>query len=131
MEKISVIIPVYNDEKYLAQCLDSVLRQTYSNLEIILVDDGSTDSTPELCEKYREKYANIRILHKKMGEYILFVDHDDLLSETHIEELYKLLKKNDADIAVGNFNHFIEEKRAYGIWLKEDDYFEKTYTPEE
>lgn len=73
--------------------MDSVLRQTYSNLEIILVDDGSTDSTPELCEKYREKYANIRILHKKMGEYILFVDHDDLLSETHIEELYKLLKK--------------------------------------
>lgn len=147
MEKISVIIPVYNDEEYLAQCLDSVLRQTYSNLEIILVDDGSTDSTPpELCEKYREKYANIRILHKKnggvgssrnaglemaTGEYVLFVDHDDLLSETHIEELYKLLKKNDADIAVGNFNHFIEEKRAYGIWLKEDDYFEKTYTPEE
>ena len=146
IEKISVIIPVYNDEKYLAQCLDSVLRQTYSNLEIILVDDGSTDSTPELCEKYREKYANIRILHKKnggvgssrnaglemaTGEYVLFVDHDDLLSETHIEELYKLLKKNDADIAVGNFNHFIEEKRAYGIWLKEDDYFEKTYTPEE
>lgn len=146
MEKISVIIPVYNDEKYLAQCLDSVLRQTYSNLEIILVDDGSTDSTPELCEKYREKYDNIRILHKKnggvgssrnaglemaTGEYILFVDHDDLLSETHIEELYNLLKKNNADIAVGNFNHFIEGKRAYGIWLKEDDYFEKTYTPEE
>lgn len=146
MEKISVIIPVYNDEKYLAQCLDSVLRQTYSNLEIILVDDGSTDSTPELCEKYREKYDNIRILHKKnggvgssrnaglemaTGEYILFVDHDDLLSETHVEELYNLLKKDNADIAVGNFNHFIEEKRAYGIWLKEDDYFEKTYTPEE
>lgn len=141
MEKISVIIPVYNDEKYLAQCLDSVLKQTYSNLEIILVDDGSTDSIPEVYEKY----ANIRILHKKnggvgssrnavlemaTGEYILFVD-DDLLSETHIEELYNLLKKNDADIAVGNFNHFIEEKRAYGIWLKEDDYFEKTYTPEE
>ena len=91
MEKISVIIPVYNDEEYLAQCLDSVLRQTYSNLEIILVDDGSTDSTPELCEKDREKYANIRILHKKnggvgssrnaglemaTGEYILFVDFD-------------------------------------------------------
>lgn len=70
-------------------------------------------------------------LEMATGEYILFVDHDDLLSETHIEELYKLLKKNDADISVGNFNRFIEEKRAYGIWIKEDDYFEKTYTPEE
>ncbi len=66
-KKVSVIIPVYNDEKYLRQCVDSVLAQTYSDLEIILVDDGSTDHTPEICEKYREKYNQIRVLHKKNG----------------------------------------------------------------
>lgn len=66
-EKVSVIIPVYNDEKYLKQCVESVLTQTYTNLEIILVDDGSTDHTPEICEKYREKYDQIRVLHKKNG----------------------------------------------------------------
>ncbi len=62
-KKVSVIIPVYNDEKYLRQCVDSVLAQTYSDLEIILVDDGSTDHTPEICEKYNQ----IRVLHKKNG----------------------------------------------------------------
>lgn len=66
-EKVSVIIPVYNDENYLKQCVESVLTQTYTNLEIILVDDGSTDHTPEICEKYREKYDQIRVLHKKNG----------------------------------------------------------------
>ena len=66
-EKVSVIIPVYNDEKYLKQCVESVLTQTYTNLEIILVDDGSTDHTPEICEEYREKYNQIRVLHKKNG----------------------------------------------------------------
>ena len=60
-KKVSVIIPVYNDEKYLRQCVDSVLAQTYSDLEIILVDDGSTDHTPEICEKYRESGRNLQI----------------------------------------------------------------------
>ena len=146
MEKVSVIIPVYNDEKYLANCIESVQKQTYSNLEIIIVDDGSTDTTPKICEKYREDYANIRVLHKEnggigssrnaglamaTGDYILFVDSDDWLEDNHIEELYNLLKKNDADIAVSNFNYFIEKRGAVGFFLKEEDYFEKTYTPEE
>ena len=146
MEKISVIIPVYNDEKYLANCLNSVLKQSYSNLEIILVDDGSTDKTPEICEKYREKYQNIRVLHKKnggvgssrnaglamaTGDYVLFIDDDDWIEDNHIEELYNLLKKNDADIAVGNFTYFEEENSAFRFTIKEDDYFEKAYTPQD
>ena len=110
MEKVSVIIPIYNDEKYLEQCLDSVIKQTYKNLEIILVDDGSTDRTPEICEQYREKDSRIRVLHKKnggvgssrnaglamaTGDYVLFVDDDDFIYPEETETLYKLLKKND------------------------------------
>nr|WP_223225772.1 glycosyltransferase [Lactobacillus gasseri] len=139
-KKVSVIIPVYNDEKYLRQCVDSVLAQTYSDLEIILVDDGSTDHTPEICEKYREKYDQIRVLHKKnggvgssrnaglaiaTGEYVLFVDHDDWLDKHHIEDLYNLAVKNKADIAAGNFNIFYDDKSTFAYWLNEDNYFEK------
>ena len=93
-KKVSVIIPIYNDEKYLEQCLDSVIKQTYKNLEIILIDDGSTDRTPEICEQYRERDSRIRVFHKKnggvgssrnaglamaTGDYVLFVDDDDFI----------------------------------------------------
>ncbi|MDK8087059.1 glycosyltransferase family 2 protein [Lactobacillus paragasseri] len=145
-EKVSVIIPVYNDEKYLKQCVESVLTQTYTNLEIILVDDGSTDHTPEICEKYREKYDQIRVLHKKnggvgssrnaglalaTGEYVLFVDHDDWLDQHHIEDLYNLAVKNKADIAAGNFNIFYDDKSTFAYWLNKDSYFEKDYSIKE
>lgn len=145
-EKVSVIIPVYNDEKYLKQCVESVLTQTYTNLEIILVDDGSTDHTPEICEEYREKYDQIRVLHKKnggvgssrnaglalaTGEYILFIDNDDWLEKYHIEELYKLAKENNADIAAGNFNIFYEDTSTFSYWLNDDTYFKKVYSIKE
>lgn len=67
MEKVSVIIPVYNDEKYLEQCVKSALEQTYQNLEVILVDDGSTDTTPTLCEKLHDQDQRVRVLHKENG----------------------------------------------------------------
>lgn len=145
-EKVSIIIPVYNDEKHLKQCVDSVLNQTYKNLEIILVDDGSTDNTPQICEDYRENYDQIRVLRKKnggvgssrnagvamaTGEYVLFIDDDDWLSETHIEELHSLMKKNDADIAVGNFNEFHESESVYKYWIADRNYFEKVYSIED
>ena len=63
----SVIIPVYNTEKYLERCIDSVISQTYGNYEIILVDDGSTDTSPEICDDYREKGSRIRVIHKSNG----------------------------------------------------------------
>ncbi|MCD7127282.1 glycosyltransferase [Limosilactobacillus agrestis] len=146
MEKVSVIIPIYNKEKYLTKCIDSVLEQTYSNLEIILVDDGSTDRTAELCERYYEKYDNIRVLHKKKGgigssrnaglamatgDYILFVDSDDWLDKKHIELLYNHLKKNNADIAIGSFNQFNDESKIFEIMIRDEDYFEKVYSPQE
>lgn len=100
---ISVIIPVFNVEKYLDQCLTSVLSQTYTNLEIILVDDGSLDHSPELCDRYAILDTRIKIIHKKnggqssarntglniaTGEYISFVDSDDIIAPDMIEKLY-------------------------------------------
>lgn len=67
--KFSVIIPIYKVEKYLKECIDSVLRQTYCNLEIILVDDGSPDSCPVICDEYAEQFEFIKVIHKKMGDY--------------------------------------------------------------
>lgn len=146
MEKVSVIVPVYNDEKYLKQCIDSILNQTYSNIELILIDDGSTDNSPKICEDYRQRDDRVRVLHKEnggvgssrnaglamaTGEYVLFVDNDDWLPENHVEDLYDNLKKNDSDIAVGNFNEFNEERSSFLYWINENDYFEKCYSPEE
>ena len=103
---ISIIIPVYNAEKYLKKCLDSVINQTYKNLEIILVDDGSTDKSPEICDKYAEKDSRIIVLHKEnggvsssrnagldifKGEYLSFVDSDDYVEPDYIEYLYIFL----------------------------------------
>jgi glycosyltransferase involved in cell wall biosynthesis len=111
---ISIIIPVYNAEKYLVKCLDSVVNQTYRNLEIILVDDGSTDKSPEICEEYAKKDNRIKLLHKEnggvssarnaglsmiSGEYIAWVDSDDYVETDYIEYMYKLLAEHDADIS--------------------------------
>lgn len=114
-ELISVIIPVYNVEKFLDRCMQSVLMQTYQNLEIILVDDGSTDASGKLCDEYAKKDKRIRVVHKKngglssarnagldmvKGDYVLFVDSDDWLELDMLQHLYTLLRENpDAQIA--------------------------------
>lgn len=112
---ISVVVPVYNVERYLPRCLERLLHQTYPHLDIILVDDGSEDESSRICEKYREKDSRIRVFHKKngglsdarnyglkelQGPYVTFVDSDDYVAETYVEFLYYLLKKEEADIAV-------------------------------
>ncbi|MGC4440186.1 glycosyltransferase family 2 protein, partial [Streptococcus suis] len=96
MEKVSVIVPVFNAEAYLRECLDSIINQTYTNLEIILVNDGSTDRSAAICEEYATRDNRVRVYHKKLGgngvgatrntalslvtgDYILFVDNDDWL----------------------------------------------------
>ncbi|MBQ8200019.1 MAG: glycosyltransferase [Lachnospiraceae bacterium] len=112
---ISVIIPVYGVEPYLRRAVDSVLRQTYSNLEIILVDDGSPDGCPAICDAYAAKEARVRVIHKENGglsnarnagldvaggDYIAFLDSDDYYAPFFIEVLYKELLKNDAQVAL-------------------------------
>lgn len=118
MEKISVVIPVYNVEQYLEKCVQSVLNQTYKNLEIILVDDGATDKSGIICDELANKDNRIKVIHKKngglssarneamkivTGELVAFVDSDDYIISDFYEYLYNLLKKYDADIAEGEF----------------------------
>lgn len=116
--KISIIMPVYNKEKYIEISLNSVLKQTYKNLQIILVDDGSTDKSGEICEEYALKDNRIEVFHKEnggvatalnlglqkvKGDYISFIDSDDYVCPTFCEELYDLLLENDADISECEF----------------------------
>lgn len=113
---ISVIIPVYNAEKYLKVCVDSVLGQTYSNLEIILVDDGSSDNSPAICDDYAAEDKRCKVIHKKnggvctarnmgldnaSGEYVAFIDADDYFFSDSIEKLYLSADESCADIAIG------------------------------
>lgn len=109
-DTISVIIPVYNTEKYLEKCVDSVINQTYASLEIILVNDGSTDSSPKICDRYAELDNRIKVVHKKngglssarnagleaaTGNYIGFIDSDDYITPDMYETLYSLAESSD------------------------------------
>ena len=111
---ISVIIPVYNVKDYLSRCVDSVLSQTYHNLEIWIVDDGSTDGSDRICDEYAEKDDRIKVIHKEngglsearnlaldkmSGRFIIFVDSDDYIHSKMIDRLYQYITKYDADIA--------------------------------
>ena len=118
---ISVIIPVYNAEPYLAACVESVLTQTYNNTEIILVDDGSPDNCPIMCDSYAEQDDRVRAIHKEngglstarnagidaaTGEYLAFLDSDDLWSPYFLDRLYCAITETSADIAVCQFIRF-------------------------
>lgn len=128
MEKISVIIPVYKVEKFLPDCVDSVLSQTYTNLEVILVDDGSPDRCGAICDEYAEKDSRVKVIHKEnggqgsarnrgldaaTGDYIAFVDSDDWIDPDMYEVLLKLLLEHDADIAEASY-------RFYRPWKTEN-----------
>ena len=115
---ISVIVPVYNVEKYLKRCVDSIISQSYQNLEIILVDDGSEDQSGKFCDNYAERNKNIKVVHKEnaglgyarntgleiaTGKYVAFVDSDDYIEYDMISNLYNDIKKSDADACIGGF----------------------------
>lgn len=117
-DMISIIIPVFNVENYVGKCIESVLNQTYRNLQIILVDDGSTDSSGQICEEYAKKDSRILCFHKEngglsdarnfaldkaKGKYISFIDSDDFVSKKYIDILYNNLVESDADISICNF----------------------------
>lgn len=115
---VSIIVPVYKVEKYLKKCVDSILNQTYSNFEIILVDDGSPDRCGDICDEYQKKDQRVKVIHKangglsdarnvgisaSSGQFISFLDSDDWIHNRFIETLYNLLIINNADVSIANF----------------------------
>ena len=142
---ISIIVPVYNVEEYLKQCLDSILEQTFSNYEVILVNDGSTDSSGLICQEYAEKDVRIRYFEKEnggisdarnygieqaKGEYLTFVDSDDFLDASHLNVLYNALVNNDVDISIANYTNYQTSTATFYLHTF-GDYYEKIYTSEE
>lgn len=140
---ISVIIPVYNVEKYLRRCVESVLNQTYVNLEIILVDDGSLDKSKSICDEFAQKYERVKVIHKKngglssarnagielaTGEYIGFVDSDDDVDPCMYEKMCEVAEEYRVDFVMSDYIRIIDEKNKFlktteiqgGYYSKED-----------
>lgn len=120
---ISIIVPVYNVEMYLAKCVDSILAQTYTNLEIFLVNDGSFDCCGKLCDEYAKEDKRIKVIHKKngglsdarnvaidvaTGEFITFIDSDDYVTDDYIMTLYSLIEKYECKVSIALYNTFVE-----------------------
>ena len=122
---ISIIIPIYNVERYLTECIESIIKQTYSNLEIILVNDGSTDNSLDICKEYAKLDARIKIIDKtnggisdarnvgiqfSTGNYIMFVDSDDWIDSDTCEILIEMMKKHSCDVVMGGYTREFENK---------------------
>ena len=121
MDKISVIVPVYNAQKYLVETIESIIRQTYKNIEVIFINDGSTDNSLQILEEYKKKYSNISIINQSnagqsaarntginaaTGDYIAFVDADDLLVNNYLEKMQIQAFKSDADFVICGYEKF-------------------------
>ena len=132
MIKVSIIVPVYNLENFISKCVDSLLSQTFKDLEIILVDDGSTDSSSQICDNYAKKDSRVKVIHQEnkglsgarnsgiefsRGKWFIIVDGDDWLEPTAVENLYINAEKNKSDIFIASF--FVNNERNQ----KKDSFF--------
>lgn len=133
-KKISVIIPVYNAEKYITQCIESVLQQTFQSIEIVVVNDGSTDRTPEIVSEYASKYENIKVVSQEnqglfkarvngfrasSGKYVGWIDADDFVKPTMFEKLYDKVICEQADFVNCDYDFYPEKNEFKEKWFKE------------
>lgn len=134
---VTVVLPIYGVEKYLNKCIESVVNQTYTNLEIILVDDGSQDRCPEICDEWANKDSRIRVIHKEnaglgmarntgiayaTGEYICFFDSDDFVDPETVEETYLYAVRNQADVVVFGLRTLGEDGAAKEVFVPQTGY---------
>lgn len=140
MPKISVIVPVYNTEKYLRPCLDSIMAQTFKDFEAVLVDDGSTDCSGQICDEYAQRDSRLVVIHKQnegvakaritafehsKGDYITFIDADDYVDERYIEHLHECIKKNNTDASCCQY-YKVDDKGKHLSKRKDFGYFNKS-----
>lgn len=148
MEKASIIVPVYNIKKYIRECIESLLSQTWENTEILLIDDGGTDGSGEICEEYAKKNHRIQVFHKEnggisdarnygaqraSGKYLLFIDGDDSVSPVLVEKTILCAEKFDADMVFFDFESVEEEtgrRDLYHYALPENQIFSAETNPE-
>ncbi len=136
---ISIIVPVYNAEKYLAECLDSIRAQTYKNIEVVMVNDGSTDSSGEICDQYAARYDNFRVIHKEneglgearntglqsiSGDFVTFLDSDDHVDSDYIEQLCDCIIKHKVDVCKSGFYRVTDKKEV----IKEIRYSDEVFS---
>lgn len=149
---VTIVVPIYNVEKFLSRCVDSILNQTYEHLEIILVDDGSTDNSSVICDEYKKNNERIKVIHKPngglsdarnaglniaTGKYVAFIDSDDYITVDAIEDMLFKLKENNAQIAVCNMIRFFDNEKnepfykptENAIVLNENDRFQTLNQP--
>ena len=141
MAKVSVIVPEYNVEVYLAECLDSILKQTLKDLEIICINDGSTDKSPEILAEYAKKDSRIIVINQEnkgpgsarnkgleiaTGEYVAFVDSDDWIDKDYYEKLYNTAVKYNAEIACSGYKRCSEDKTSVKLKFKTEKIYTKT-----
>ena len=138
---ISVVVPIYNVEKYLRKCIDSLINQTFERIEIILVDDGSPDSCPEICDEYKLIYSNIKVIHKEngglvsarrigiqnaVGDYICFVDGDDWVQNQHFERIAQaIIENNCPDIVIFGLTRWNNRGSQRIVVNMEEGYYSK------
>lgn len=133
-ELITVVVPVYNIENYIGKCIESILNQTYKKLEILIINDGSTDNSKTICEKYKDDRLQIITkkngglsdarnfgLKKAKGKYILFIDGDDFIEPNMIEVLYENLIKTDSDISACSFKYYYEDGSVLDYYSHNDE----------
>lgn len=140
---VTVIVPVYKVEKYLRKCVDSILLQTYENIEIILVDDGSPDNCGAICDEYAQKDSRIKVIHKEngglsdarnaaidvcTGEYLTFIDSDDYVASDYVEVLYNLVEKYNCKLSIAIWQTFYETDAPVVI---KNRYYEACWKPGE
>ena len=126
--KVSILVPIYNVEKYLSRCIESVLSQDFRDYELILVDDGSPDRCPQICDEYAKKDSRIKVIHKKngglsdarnigldiaTGEYVMFIDSDDFVDIDMMESMMNNMIDNNVDLVVCNIKYVIIEGRKH------------------
>ncbi len=143
---VSVIVPVYNVSKYLDQCIGSLLKQSYKDQEIILVNDGSTDKSFLICEEYRKKDPRIRLISQENaglsaarnrgieaagGDYLCFLDSDDWLEENFLERMVSVHEETGSDVTICNYKAFDEEKSVVYVYQSFEEKYVKEFTPSE